>query len=599
MPRPSSNAILTVRIAQETDFLLARQRAKQIAALLHFENQDQTRIATAVSEIARNAFEYARGGLVEFFLDPTPEPTFRVRVSDQGPGIPHLDAIWNGTYKSSAGMGLGLIGARRLLHHVDVESSPAGTIVTLTQRLPRVPDGTLPSIGNLATALSRQPVAQSSVLGDQNQELLRLLEELRARESELNTLNEELAETNRGVLVLYAELEDKARAVQQASEAKTRFLSGVTHELRTPLNSIVSLTRLMLSHSDGPLTSEQEKQVTFILRSAQNLTEMVNDLLDLARIEAGRTDIKPSRFTVAELFAGLRGMFRPLATNPGVQLLFNIPDRSIPLHTDEGKLAQILRNLIANALKFTESGTVTVTAHPAGPDNHIAFAVADTGVGIPPEFHDLVMQEWGQVQGLSASSHKGSGLGLPLSRSLAELLGGTLTFTSTPGQGSTFSLTLPALEPSPSQELTQDPPQGFILIAESDEVARYLLRRTLTALSTAPIHEATSSEQVLDALRHAQPEVLFLDLLLPGIPALELVGQLRQAPATAALPIILGASRPLTPEEHAAAEGFDLTVVHRRTDATRSPVVADESAIQIERTLLQVGLSNINQGPAR
>ena len=527
MPKQTPS-ILTVHIAQETDFLLARQRAKQIADLLQFELQDQTRIATAVSEIARNTFDYAKSGKVEFFLDALPlENQMRIVVSDHGPGIPHLDAIWNGTYKSAQGMGIGLIGARRLMDALDVETTPQGTTVTLVKRLPR--NAAPPSLADLSTVLTRSPVAHSSVLLDQNQELLRLLNENRARESELRVLNEELAETNRGVLVLYAELEDKARAVQQASETKTRFLSGVTHELRTPLNSIVSLTRLLLSHSDGPLTSEQEKQAHFILRSAQNLTEMVNDLLDLARLEAGKAQTTLTRFTVAELYAGLRGMFRPLATNPAVQLIFEIPTQPLPLYTDEGKLAQILRNFISNALKFTESGTITVTARPVS-QNEITFSVTDTGVGIAPENYDLVMQEWGQVTNATTTRHKGSGLGLPLSKSLAELLGGHVHFTSTPGQGSTFHLTLPALDTSSSLTSASPSPllsfpseaeesavasavaPSTILIADADEVARYLLRRILTLFTTATIHETSTPGQALSAIQNQKPALAFLDL---------------------------------------------------------------------------------------
>src|ERR1700744_3528073 len=157
----------------------------------------------------------------------------------------------------------------------------------------------------------------------QDEEILRLLNDLRERDSELAQLNQELEETNRGVMVLYSELEDRAIELQQASEMKTRFISGITHELRTPLNSIVSLAGLLIRRIDGELTAEQEKQVLFIQRSAQNLTEMVNDLLDLAKIEAGKVSIKPSEFTIGEFFSALRGMFRPLATNENVQLIFD------------------------------------------------------------------------------------------------------------------------------------------------------------------------------------------------------------------------------------------------------------------------------------
>src|SRR6202012_856272 len=177
----------------------------------------------------------------------------------------------------------------------------------------------------------------------QDQEILRLLADLRDRERELTKLNRELEETNRGVMVLYSELEDRAIELQQASEMKTRFVSGITHELRTPLNSIVSLAGLLIRRIDGELTAEQEKQVLFIQRSAQNLTEMVNDLLDLAKIEAGKVTARLSEFTIGEFLAALRGMFRPLAMNENVQLIIEESSLdSTQLYTDEGRLAQIL-----------------------------------------------------------------------------------------------------------------------------------------------------------------------------------------------------------------------------------------------------------------
>lgn len=628
MPNPSAKSsaarrsLLKVNLALETDFLLARQRAKHIAALLGFELQDQTRIATAVSEIARNAWEYAQGGQVEFFLDPTaststpdpdgssPEleahsPQLRIVVTDSGPGIPHLDEIWSGTYQSSSGLGVGLTGARRLVDKLDVSTDKSGTQATLVKLLPRNAPPP-PSLAEIADALARTSLGvrttASEALNSQNQELLTLLTELRARESELQTLNVELEETNRGVLVLYAELADKAQAVQQASEMKTRFLSGVTHELRTPLNSIVSLARLMLGHTDGPLNPEQEKQVNFILRSAQNLTEMVNDLLDLAKIEAGKASVTNTTFTVQSLFAGLRGMFRPLATNPDVRLNFELPEQSTELFTDEGKLSQILRNFISNALKFTEQGTITISATLLD-ERRIRFSVADTGVGIPPEHHALVMQEWGQAPVAARTKGpraKGSGLGLPLSRSLAELLSGSLGFTSEPGTGSTFHVTLPALAQSMPQADVPDPDPAppHILIVDDDEVARYLLRRQLGSLTSAPIEEATSGAEALDLIARNRPSLVFLDLLMPGLNGHAVAKALRAQAETAALPIVIHSSKLLTTDELRAFAAADLVVVAKRPNSP-DPTEADDLSVELERTLLEVGLSNLHQGGAR
>src|SRR5262249_53820018 len=213
-------------------------------------------------------------------------------------------------------------------------------------------------------------------------ELMQSLEEIRRRDEESKQLNQELGDTNRGVVALYAELDERAEQLRQASELKTRFLSNMSHEFRTPLNSVLALSRLLLDRIDGQLTAEQERQVGYIRRSAESLLDMVNDLLDLAKVEAGKVDVKSSRFTVSNLFGGLRGALKPLMTSPSVELVFDAP-RDVPeLYTDEGKLTQILRNLISNALKFTEAGEVTVTARHDDESGTIRFAVRDTGIGI-------------------------------------------------------------------------------------------------------------------------------------------------------------------------------------------------------------------------
>jgi signal transduction histidine kinase len=226
------------------------------------------------------------------------------------------------------------------------------------------------------------------------------------------------------------------------SESKTRFLSDVSHELRTPLSSIINLARLMLSRADGPLVEEQEKQLQMIQRSAEWLAEMVNELLDVAKIESGMVEVRPDDFSVAELFGALRGMLRPLATNEAVALLIDDPAEPLPLHSDEQRVAQVLRNFVSNALKFTAEGEVRLTAEPVG-DGMVRFTVADTGIGIAPADQERVFQDFAQVDGPIQRRVRGTGLGLPLSRKLARLLGGDVTLESEVGAGSRFSLVIP------------------------------------------------------------------------------------------------------------------------------------------------------------
>ena len=309
-------SLLRVAIRYERDVVLARQRARQIAALVGFDIQDQTRIATAVSEIARNAFEYARGGHVEFRLEGLTLPqVLAVEITDRGPGIADLAAVLEGRYRSRTGMGVGIVGARRLMDRFDVVSRPGeGTTVVLTRLLPRRAGFLGPdAIARLTAELERQaPNDPFDEIQRQNQELLRALDELGKRQEELGALNRELEDTNRGVVALYAELDEKADHLRRADELKSRFLSNMTHEFRTPVNSIQALTRILLDRTDGDLSPEQERQVVFIRKAADALGELVNDLLDLAKIEAGKTVIRPIEFDVGRLFGSLRGMLKPL-----------------------------------------------------------------------------------------------------------------------------------------------------------------------------------------------------------------------------------------------------------------------------------------------
>ena len=283
-----------------------------------------------------------------------------------------------------------------------------------------------------------------SVLGEQNRELVRSLDELKARQDELARLNQELEDTNRGVVALYAELDARAEQLRQASEAKSRFLSNMSHEFRTPLNSILALSRLLLDRTDGELSEEQERQVGYIRKSAESLAGLVDDLLDLAKVEAGKLDVRPADFTAADLFGGLRGALRPLRTNEAVELVFEEPPADFPrLSTDEAKVAQVLRNFVSNALKFTLEGEVRVTvSHDRDADRGL-FAVADTGIGIAPEDQPRVFEEFSQIENPLQGTAKGTGLGLPLSRRLAELLGGGIFLRSEPGRGSVFTLYIP------------------------------------------------------------------------------------------------------------------------------------------------------------
>ncbi len=543
-----SLAILSVAITYEHDVVSARRRARQLARGLGFDTQDQTRIATAVSEIARNAFTYAGGGNVDFLVEGRTSPQlFVVRVRDDGPGIGDLRGILDGTYRSTTGMGLGLTGARRLMDQFDIESSGQGTVVWLKKIFPRnLPVITTTRLAGLTAALARkQPETPLEEIRQQNQELLRTLEQLRGRQEELVKVNAELEDTNRGVVALYAELDEKADHLRRADELKTRFLSNMSHEFRTPLNAVRALTDVLLRRVDGPLTPEQEIEVGYIRKATDQLSELVEDLLDLAKVKAGKIVIRPGEFEVSTVFSSLRGMLRPLLLNTeSVTLAFDDSTGLPTLKTDEGKVSQILRNLISNALKFTERGEVRVSAEPTPAGDAVVFSVTDTGIGIAPEDQERIFEEFGQLEHPIQTRVRGTGLGLPLSRKLARLLGGTLTVRSQPSVGSTFSATIPVTyvdsEPVDAEhrEWEADPLRVPILVVE-DSPEEMLVYEKFLKGSGFQVIRAMTTRQARYVLRQMRPSAIVLDILLRGEDAWTLLAEIKSDRATRDIPVLV------------------------------------------------------------
>jgi signal transduction histidine kinase/CheY-like chemotaxis protein len=550
--------IIQVALRTERDVVQARQRAREVAAELGLDYQDQIRMATATSEIARNAFRYARSGKVTFSLELKPPQRLEVTVSDTGSGISNLDEILEGRYQSETGLGMGIIGTRRLMDEFEIDTASNGTTIRMAKCIPYHHDTwTQRTAEELLRRLQgRTPENPYEEIEQQNQELLKTLQELRSRQEELELLNHELEDTNRGVVALYAELDERADYLRRASDLKTKFLSNVSHEFRTPLNSIISLSRLLMDRLDGDLTSEQIKQVHFIESSALDLQEMVNDLLDLAKVEAGKIRMRPKRFEVSELFSALKGMLKPLlADNNSVDLIFDDNTRNLPpLRTDEGKVSQILRNLISNALKFTPNGKVTVSAAMID-DRNVQFTVQDTGIGIAPEHHETIFQEFGQVENPLQDRYRGTGLGLPLCRNLAMLLGGKMWLESEPGQGSTFFVRIPVVyvgEASIPGESNLPPAPEFhrapILILEDHEETAHLLETFLRNSEFQPIVATTVSQAEIWTARHL-PAAVIAEIYLRDEQYWGFISRLREK--RPGLPMIVSS---VHDESHTAAE---------------------------------------------
>ncbi|MFI7102858.1 HAMP domain-containing protein [Streptomyces sp. NPDC050161] len=290
-----------------------------------------------------------------------------------------------------------------------------------------------------------------------------LLSESQRLTSELRRRSDELQLTN-------AELEEKAALLATSSQYKSEFLANMSHELRTPLNSLLVMARLLADNPDGRLSAQEVEFAHTIHRSGSDLLQLINDILDLAKIEAGRMDVHPKALPMVKLLDYVRATFRPLAVDRGLSFGTEV-DGDVPdeLFSDEQRLQQILRNLLSNALKFTSSGGVAlhVTRAPAGAfddgplrtaESVVAFAVKDTGVGIPAEKLGSIFEAFQQADGTTNRKYGGTGLGLSISRDMASLLGGRITAESEPGVGSVFTLYVPARYSGPSAAPDLAPP---------------------------------------------------------------------------------------------------------------------------------------------
>lgn len=273
--------------------------------------------------------------------------------------------------------------------------------------------------------------------GELERQRAELEETVRARTDELRRKNVALAVQNERVV--------------EASRLKSDFVANMSHELRTPLNAILALSELLRDEVTGPLENdEQRQQLDLIRQSGENLLRLINDVLDLSRVEAGKVDLRPALTDTAALMRAVAEEMRPLARRKGLELRLEAPE-STSLWCDADRVTQVLRNLIGNAVKFTEKGWVRVAGRVDADEERLTFWVEDTGIGVAPRDHETVFQEFRQVDGSATRRHGGTGLGLAISRRLVRLMGGELAVRSDLGQGATFTFWIPAFRERPEQ----------------------------------------------------------------------------------------------------------------------------------------------------
>ncbi|HUN35560.1 MAG TPA: ATP-binding protein [Trebonia sp.] len=503
--------------------LAARRLGRELAAGLSLEGHDQVRVATALSEISRSVVTAGRTAVVAFGADET---HLVLTVTVNGP--PPAD---------------GLSAATRLMDSVVSE----GHVVRMTKRRPPQAQPDLHAVGDQLAALL--PESTLDDLRRNNQDLMAALDDLTRQKEQLLLLNAELQETNRGVMALYSELSDeleqtnrgvvalyreldeRSEQLRVASEAKDRFWANVSHELRTPLHSIIGLTRLLADPADG-LDEEQLYQVDLIRKTSGTLLALVNDLLDVAKAESGRFAPDPADVSLPALLATLRGLTRPMAEGKPVTVTVSADEAPATILTDEAALTAILRNLMSNAIKYTDEGEVRLSVRTVM--NRVEILVSDTGTGIPEGQLERVFDEFYQVPG---ARRGGTGLGLPYARRLARLLDGELTLTSGAGRGTTAVLSLPHGTPS----------AGTVVLADDDAAFRQVVKAMLAGLADEVI-EAGDGAQALAAIAASRVDLVLADLAMPGVDGHALLAGL-----PAAIPAIIITGRDEAPPPRAAA----------------------------------------------
>lgn len=537
--------ILTLSVRQARDLAAIRQHIQHLTMLLGIDTLCQMRFTAALSEAVLAILSEGFSSQVKLSIEPAIDSHH-----PSEPAVCRLAAEIRSDAKAGENLeAIDISVIRRLADYFDIGLEANGTwriVLGCDLRLP--PDIILERLEGAID--QRAPAAgdMQDLIRQQNWEIISTLDDLQSRQLELDRLNAELQDTNRGVVALYSELDEKAEQLKRASELKSKFLSNMGHEFRTPLNSILALSGLLMDRADGDLSTEQERQVTYIRSAASSLTELVNDLLDLAKVESGNVAIRKTTFSASELIGGLRGLLKPLLSSDEVALIFDEPVGLPQFYTDMGKVSQILRNFISNAIKFTEQGEVRLSSRLSSSGQRIEFSVSDTGIGIAPENHAAVFDEFVQIENPIQTRHQGTGLGLPLSKRLAELLGGDVALRSAIGEGSTFTLSIPPDIDNPAAifEIQEVAPHHLpvignmlcLLVIDDEEAFRYVIRHSATEAHCTTI-EASDGLSGLAVLREKQPDLVFLDLQMPVMDGYKVLEEVRRDPALAQIPIVI------------------------------------------------------------
>ncbi len=415
----------------------------------------------------------------------------------------------------------------------------------------------------------------SVMLGQQNAEL-------EAQKNELTTQSNELIQQN-------SELEQQKLQLDEANRLKTNFLSNMSHELRTPLNSVIALSGVLNRRLEGNIPADEYSYIEVIERNGKHLLSLINDILDISRIEAGREEIEVTQFDINRLIEGVVEIIQPQANEKQIKLFHEGAGSNLIITSDSGKLTHILVNIIGNAVKFTEKGFVKVDAEQVG--KLLKIKVKDTGIGIEKENLPHIFDEFRQADGSTSRRFGGTGLGLAIAKKYANLLGGNISVKSEPGQGSEFVLVLPVklTEESKASDTVLDSLSRFsrikmpeqseatgltksVLLVEDSEPAIVQMKDILEE-NNFTIMVATSGNEALEKLRGFTPDAIILDLMMPGIDGFEVLKSLRSMPQTAATPVLILTAKHITKEDLKVLKGNEIFQLIQKGDVKRDELL--------------------------
>ena len=444
---------------------------------------------------------------------------------------------------------------------------------------------------NHCTILDQAQIGMNTALANalSGAQTAKLAEELRAGNEELATVNEELQTRGEELEQQAHELQMQRVQVEGANSLKSEFLANMSHELRTPLNSVLSLTQLMLSRGTGKNIDEEAEFLGVIERNGRGLLSLINDILDLSKIEAGQTDIIPMDVNPAGVTEAALHTIRPLVDEKQLALSVNIAEDLPTMYTDEDKVHRILLNMLSNAVKFTDTGEISMAVALDG--DCVSFTVTDTGLGISAEDQKHVFDEFRQVDGSTTRKYGGTGLGLAICQRLARLLGGDIEVDSEPGEGSTFTLKIPVRLPGglvdpPTAErkpLTHPMAQlqplrpgrtPLVLVVEDNEVAALQIRTAL-ADSGYDVTVANDGSEALDVVAKSIPDGIVLDLMMPNVDGFTVLEEIRGTPETAGIPVLILTAKELTAEDRARLTQNNIQQLIQKGSVDRDELVAE------------------------